>query len=451
MFNALVHHIQHHPESAFLLGFGITFLESLPVIGHFLPGFMTVPPFGWLIAQQILPPIQTVLFLFLGCLTGDIFCYSLGYYNQKIVRERLLPRYPKITKKMDILIQDYGIFAVIIGRFSGPVRSFVPLLSGLFRMQPKSFALTSIFAISLWLTLHLLPGFLLAWYHLNLSFHSEIVTDISGITTALVLCFVIATQRYSAHKAIKMLALSEASLPLCRAVIAYLGYSLLFLNVVFLLKHGSFSTLNIICYQYLVALHRLLGLQVAMLVSFIGDVESISLLSLVISGWLYYQGRKTQASFIALALVYVFGMCSLVKLVIHHPRPEHVRSFLSAYSFPSGHVALSTMLSFCLLHTGLIRQHFMAYLTIILWLGMVAISRIYLGAHWLADVTGGWLLGISSLYFAHIVRYFLPSMLCSGPLLRSHSQAKLILIGYVSVIIIFMYWSNPDIQVYMLP
>ena len=222
------------------------------------------------------------------------------------------------------------------------------------------------------------------------------------------------------------------------------------MNVIFLLQHGSFAHVNAYFYHHLMMAHNTLALQAAVFVSLVGEVDYVTALGIVLSGWLFYQGRHAQASFIAIALVYVFGMCSLVKLAIHHPRPEHVRGFLSAYSFPSGHVALSTMLSVCLLHTGLIRKSSARIVAVVFCLCMIALSRIYLGAHWLADITGGWLLGMSSVYFSHIVWQFLPSVIRSGPLTKKHPTIPWILLGYVVIISLFMYWTHPNIQAYRL-
>jgi undecaprenyl-diphosphatase len=104
-----------------------------------------------------------------------------------------------------------------------------------------------------------------------------------------------------------------------------------------------------------------------------------------------------------------FLLCSLVKLVVHRPRPTEALIVVPAtFSFPSGHAAASTALFLTLAllaaqgerRTGPRRVIIAAGLGIAL---MVAWSRVYLGVHYFSDVMGGMLLGATGTVAALLV------------------------------------------------
>ena len=124
-------------------------------------------------------------------------------------------------------------------------------------------------------------------------------------------------------------------------------------------------------------------------------------------------GLRWEAIPALVAAVGATGLGSLIKLVVHRPRPGadlvHVYQQLTDSSFPSGHVLMYTaffgflmFLSYTLLKPSVAR----AFLLVILGglVGLVGLSRIYLGDHWASDVTGAYLLG--SLWLALCVALY---------------------------------------------
>ena len=92
----------------------------------------------------------------------------------------------------------------------------------------------------------------------------------------------------------------------------------------------------------------------------------------------------------------------IVKEYIRRPRPTvdlvHVFGILNSYSFPSGHVMFYVgffgflwFLVYTLLKRSWRRTLLLVFLGILI--GLVGISRIYLGQHWPSDVLGAYLLG----------------------------------------------------------
>ncbi|OOQ60258.1 phosphatase PAP2 family protein [Mucilaginibacter pedocola] len=99
---------------------------------------------------------------------------------------------------------------------------------------------------------------------------------------------------------------------------------------------------------------------------------------------------------------------TIVKALVNRPRPSDdvVRIVLKTtqQSFPSGHVMFYTVffgflvvLMYQLEDVPKIVSRFLIALSLLM-IFLIPISRIYLGAHWFTDVTGGFLLGLLCLY-----------------------------------------------------
>lgn len=95
------------------------------------------------------------------------------------------------------------------------------------------------------------------------------------------------------------------------------------------------------------------------------------------------------------AVVFVAG----VKRFIQRPRPISIYDGLAEYSFPSGHASMSVVL-YGFLAVLLMQgappawRRSIAFVALLL-IGLIAFSRVYLGAHWLTDVLAGLAFGVA--------------------------------------------------------
>jgi membrane-associated phospholipid phosphatase len=112
----------------------------------------------------------------------------------------------------------------------------------------------------------------------------------------------------------------------------------------------------------------------------------------------YLTRRRRWPIFLLATILGAVALDNFVKYVINRPRPM-LRPLVDPFgsSFPSGHTAaaaaLSCALAFLLSRGRGRRAQAAIWATAAGVVILVAISRIYLGAHWLTDVVGGAALG----------------------------------------------------------
>jgi len=147
--------------------------------------------------------------------------------------------------------------------------------------------------------------------------------------------------------------------------------------------------------------------KIMLAISFFGELPYSLLSVLVVAAIFYWQKFRREAFYISMVLF--SGLIILgVKNIINRPRPTtfYVRlvEVNRFQSYPSGHV-LSYVLffGFLIILMRTLKQipqttrNIITYISVFLVI-MIAPSRIYLGAHWLTDTIGGFLLGIICLF-----------------------------------------------------
>jgi undecaprenyl-diphosphatase len=94
------------------------------------------------------------------------------------------------------------------------------------------------------------------------------------------------------------------------------------------------------------------------------------------------------------------GLFRLIKLLVNRPRPPAALAVghFSGSAFPSGHATLAVavwgmLAALAAATTPRWAHKVAAWTAAVLVAGLVGLTRMYLGAHWLTDVVGGWALG----------------------------------------------------------
>lgn len=140
--------------------------------------------------------------------------------------------------------------------------------------------------------------------------------------------------------------------------------------------------------------------------TFFAGPEFASITMVILTGIVVYDRKNKKFRLQALVIPVAFILIVLIELygksVINHPSPpfsmiKHTKSVFPAnyineqFSYPSGHAARAVFVS--LIAWMLLRMRRWAGGALLLYVILVAVSRIYLGHHWLSDVIGGALLG----------------------------------------------------------
>ena len=157
-------------------------------------------------------------------------------------------------------------------------------------------------------------------------------------------------------------------------------------------------------------------LDAAMLdVTALGGFYVLTLVVLFSVGLLLTLRRYRTAGFVTAAVAGGVLLSRLIKLEIKRSRPESRHWLVSSmfgsdYSFPSGHSMMSAVvyLTLALVFTAVIRRWKVRAFVIIsslLLVGLIGLSRMYLGVHYPSDVVAGWLGGLAWALMCRWVEY----------------------------------------------
>jgi undecaprenyl-diphosphatase len=133
--------------------------------------------------------------------------------------------------------------------------------------------------------------------------------------------------------------------------------------------------------------------------SFLGSVGWVTFFGVLVVCVCLYFKRRRMAAFLAIAVVGAGTLDYVLKLTFHRPRPlAFFGTSPSSFSFPSGH-ALGSFCFYGILAAVLSdravehKSKLLIWLAAALLVGMIGLSRIYLGVHYPSDVIAGYLAG----------------------------------------------------------
>lgn len=373
--------IAAHPQWLGLSIFLIAFLECAAVVGLVLPGVVMLFAVSVLAGGGALGLGETLLMAFLGGLLGDLSSYLLGRrFHQNIRRLPLLRSHPQWLAGAEGFVSRYGVASLLVGRFIGALRPFLPLVAGMLDMPFGRFLAVSVLAAAGWSVAYLLPGWTTG-AALRLPLPPGFWAQAAAVAAGLLLLggplvhACLKRQRHTAPLA--------AGLSLALLLALLVGWPQLDA-----LDHGLMTLVQ-------EERHPLLD-QVMVAVTRLGDFRTQLIAGALLSGLLLLLRHWRHALFAGSALLATALLNGTLKHLFARARPEVIADPLSAYSMPSGHASASFA---CFLVLGVLASREGSPRVRLTWLLLallpatwIAGSRVYLGAHWPSDVVAGALL-----------------------------------------------------------
>lgn len=144
-------------------------------------------------------------------------------------------------------------------------------------------------------------------------------------------------------------------------------------------------------------------------ISFIFDIKSIAIISLVLSIWLWIKSSKKEGVFFMVVIAIGGIFLYLLKDLIQRARPLNPLVSETSFAFPSGH-AMTSVIFFGLLiyllskKTKSTKLNLAAIALSLIFVIIISFARLYLRVHWFSDVLGGIAIGIFVLTGSILIR-----------------------------------------------
>lgn len=205
---------RHAAWAGLVLGV-VTLLESLVLIGAFIPATALMVMAGGLIAAGVLDPVEVVLWCVAGAIIGDAVSFELGRrLGPRALRHPMFRGHRRKVARTRLFNRRYGAASIFIGRFFGPLRAFVPLVAGLLQMRRRTFQLANAVSAAIWVLAILAPGYFAAKGLAEL----EALSEADLITVLVATSLALSVAGFAAWRIIKArMARQEAALAMLSA------------------------------------------------------------------------------------------------------------------------------------------------------------------------------------------------------------------------------------------
>ena len=141
----------------------VVFAESGLFFGFFLPGDSLLFTAGILASKGYLPPGILFFGVLLAAILGDNVGYSFGRHVGLglFSKDDSFLFNKKYPARAEAFYEKYGIKTLVLARFVPVVRTFVPIIAGVAKMNYKTFFTYNVLGAILWTVLILGAGYLL--------------------------------------------------------------------------------------------------------------------------------------------------------------------------------------------------------------------------------------------------------------------------------------------------
>lgn len=158
--NQILDFVRANPNGSAAVVFFLAFGESLAFVSLVLPFWAILVGIGTVIGGASPVIFWTIVTAAAcGAALGDWLSYWIGYHYHEKVREMWpLNKNPGLIDKGHVFFEKWGPWAIVLARFSGPLRASVPIAAGIAEMPFWRFQIANWASAFLWAFVLLSPG-----------------------------------------------------------------------------------------------------------------------------------------------------------------------------------------------------------------------------------------------------------------------------------------------------
>lgn len=367
----------------------VAFIESIPVIGMFIPGQIIIILAGFLVKLKVLSFPYTLSVAIAGAVLGDMTGFLIG----KKYRHRL-PKFiyallrKEHLEKTQHLIEKHSFKTIFIGRLHSLTRTITPFAAGTTSISFRKFLVADVLSAIVWALLSILIGYVFGKsFELAASFIGKFIL----VATIVVVVLIVAVKFMHKHR--HRISWTDFSLYATSAVFAYL-----FAVTADEIARGRlFDVLDARSIMLIVHIRTPVLTYFATLLSTLGDLKNMIIFTVTLTVWLAFKRHYVDALLAPITMATGLLSLDIVKSIFEKKRPLGLIDVYGS-SFPSGHatmsIILATLISYTLIrHIGRETYKNMLYISVFALAIAVGLSRVYLNVHWTSDVIAGFFAG----------------------------------------------------------
>jgi membrane protein DedA with SNARE-associated domain len=414
-----------------LVGF-FAFAETGAFIGLVVPGETVMLLGGAVAGQGAIDIYLLIAIAWFSAWLGDTTSFFLG---RKLGRNFVLDHGPKVGisherfEKVEDYFGRHGGKTIFIGRFISLVRAFAPFIAGSSGMRYRAFVPYSILGTGLWATAHILVGYFFSRSIETAGKYAAkgafALATLIVVVVAIVWLYRRLREQENREKAVRWMEAHGATRWLVELgrkprfrflwdrVTPGGTFGLEFTSLMAILAVASFV---LIAYAVVVGEnpgptpgdetaaeiveHIRSGAltDIAKAITWLGAGGVVTAIAAICAALLAWRRRWTEFWVLVAGMAITQTGIEVLKEVVDRPRPVGGLVETTGSSYPSGHAAHSVFYLWLAVTIVLRLRPGMARGAAVVAAGfaltaLIGLSRVYLGVHYLSDVSGGWALG----------------------------------------------------------
>jgi len=426
----------------------MAYLETGAFIGLIAPGETTVIVGGLVAGQGEISLMVLIAIVWTCAVLGDVTSYTLG---RRLGREFMVKHGARVKitearlEQVEAFFEKRGGMTILVGRFIGLVRAIAPFIAGASKMPLRKFLPYDVLGAGLWATTFCVLGYVF-WRSFD-----QLTTWVSrglfgfGLAVAIVVAvvFLIRVQRSPELQA-KTRAWIDAQLerPLLRPLAPYLRAawlrivrplarlserparfvwnrftpgelglevttllalaavgSFVFFLLGFELSERDLLVGDRVAFDIADRLHHETLEDIARVITALGSLPAVGVVIAATTIWAIARRRTLDAIVLPVGLALTWLAVHVAKAAYDRPRPSDPHVDTEGMAYPSGHAAYAVgwvAAAVVLVRGGSnLTANFAAVTAAVVLAVVIGLTRVYLRAHYLSDVEGGWGLAVA--------------------------------------------------------